>query len=35
MYSVPPPIGRQDAFAGKPGSYSKSETLSGRYRSNE
>jgi hypothetical protein len=28
------PIGRLDAFAGKPGSYSKSEPLSGRYRSN-
>ncbi len=34
MYSSKIPIGRQDAFAGKPGSYSKSETLGGRYRRN-
>ncbi|EJN31977.1 hypothetical protein PMI35_01143, partial [Pseudomonas sp. GM78] len=33
MYSVNKiPIGRQDAFAGKPGSYSKSETIGRRYR---
>jgi hypothetical protein len=35
MYAVNKiPIARQDAIAGKPGSYSKSETLGGRYRRN-